>query len=227
MSWTSSISSTLFGWFSSFIFWFILAIIFLVVSYGFLALRKKFKLKFPVLEKVELGGGKMCYTSLKGGWFKSKSILGGLYDYSGEEVFKTNDNRQVQDLSSEDYHDVFGKRGVVCFRKGDDPKVLLPISRETLDKESRRSVNSIAPADFRDTANRLNADALAETSNWVDKYAPMLILGTMGVIFFISIIMIVQMVKQGQTEAKDLILQAGKYAESCKSYINQLPSTAP
>lgn len=227
MSWTNTITSTVFGWMSSLLFWFILAIIFLAVSFGFLALRKKFKLKFPVLEKVELGGGKISYTLLKGGWFKSKSILGGLYDYSGEEVFKTSDNRQVQDLSSEDYHDIFGKRGVVCYRKGDDPKVLLPISYERMDKQSRESINSIAPADFRDVANKLNADAVAETSGWAEKYVPYIMMGTLGIIFFISIILIVQMVKQGQSEAKDLILEAGKYAQSCKDYINQLPSTAP
>jgi len=199
-----------FSWLRSFLFWGVTLFFFIVVVFGSLVIKKRRKLKFPVLEQTDLGNGKVGLIKLKGGWFKNKNLLFGLWDYGDIDIFKVKDGRVVEEASSEDYHDIFGKRGLIVHRKGDDPVVLIPITKLNLDPESKNAIMSIAPADFRDTSNKIMKNAENETKSKLEKFLPYLVFGSIGIVFLICIILIVQMVKNSQLEASKLILEAGK-----------------
>lgn len=240
--------------FTTFWIWGLIIFLFLVATIGFLLLRKRKKLMYPAIELTDLGAGKIGFKRSKAGWFKSKTILFGLLDWSGEEIMKLKDGRKVQDVSSEDFHDIDGRRGLLIIRKPEDPKILLPINKagvtsyykkeEILDRHGRgtgkyrivaqdlkpvkgmkvlneKLLLEIAPADYRDASAKIVFDAEKETMAKWEKIAPYVVFGAMGMIFLVTIILIVQMVKQGQTNAKDLILEAGRMN---KDQINQLCS---
>lgn len=77
-----------------------------------------------------------------------------------------------------------------------------------LDEEADEMLGSIAPGDFRDASNKIMENNNKETMSKFEKLLPAIILGTMAIILLISIIIITQMVKQGQTEASNLIREA-------------------
>jgi len=162
----------------------------------------------------------MGIKEFKAGWFKTKSLF-NLYDYGGEEILKLNDGRKVQNASSEDFHEIKGKRGLIIIRKPDDPLVLLPISKMEL--KNRSLMMEIASADFRDTSVQIITGSERETLSKFEKYIPFVMIGFMGIIFLISIILIVQMVKSGQTQSNDLLLTV---ADKIGEYARQT-STAP
>lgn len=217
------IGGLFFGWMRSFIFWGILAFVLIFIVFGYLIIRKRRKLIYPTIELTDLGKGKIGFRETKSGWFKTRKIW--LYDYGGEEYLMTKDGRKIQGGSSEDFHDIRGKRGLIVYRKSDDPKILVPISKMWV--ENRKLVNSIAPADYRDASVQIIKQAQAETQSTLEKILPYIAIGLLALIFFISIILIVQMVKNSQAEASKLILQAGQQAEMCKQYLSELPSNAP
>lgn len=210
-----------FGWLRSWLFWIVLLLAFLLVVIGSLLIRKRRKLQYPVVELTDLGKGKIGMRRNKAGWFRSKTLFFGLYDYAGEEYLKTKDKRTIQQASSEDFHDIGGKRGLVVYRKSDDPAILAPVSKMEL--KNRSLMNEVAPADYRDASVKIMQQAQRETMSGMEKFAQYAIPIFMGIIFILAIIFIVQMVKSSQAEAKELILEAGKYAQSCKEYLQALP----
>lgn len=242
-----------FKWLSSFLFWGILLFLFVVTVLGSLYIRKRRKLIYPAIELTDLGAGKIGFKSHKAGWFKTKTIFFGLYDFGGEDVLMLKDGRVVQAGSSEDFHDINGKRGLLVIRKSDDPSILLPINKAgTSDKYVKKNVTikgniiskflglrelkkenedlasvkkmgvvnpelltEIAPADYRDASVKIINSSEKETRAKWEKLAPYVLFGTMAITFMITIILIVQMVKHGQTEAKDLILEVAR--QGCQS----------
>ena len=260
------LSSSALGLFTTFWIWGLIIFLFLVGTIGFLLLRKRRKLIYPAVEVTDLGSGKIGMKISKAGWFKSRAFW--IFDYGGEFVMKMKDGREVQKVSSEDFHDIDGVRGLLVCRKADDPRVLLPINKAgtssqyttepILDSHRqptgkvrlvKRSLNTlrgmkvineyllmeIAPQDYRDTASRIAFDAKNETMSKMEKIIPYLVFAGMGMIFIIAIILIVQMVKQGQANAKDLILEAGRMnsdqiSRICSGVVTkatEIASTAP
>jgi hypothetical protein len=173
-------------------------------------IRRKRKFRYTVLELTDLGSGKMGIQTTVGGWFKSKKILFGYWDLAGEEKLEVKDKRIIQDASSEDFHEINGRRGIVVYRSPTDPMILLPISK--MHVENEELLLEIAPSDYRDASVNIIERTQNETLSKWEKMAPYVTFGFMGIIFFISIILIVQMVKHGQAEASKLILDAGKLA---------------
>ena len=252
------ISSFIFKWLTSFMFWGVVLFAILMVMFGSLIIRKRKKLIYPAIELTDLGAGKIGFKTHKAGWFKTRTILFGLFDYGGEDVLRLQDKRQIQNASSEDFHDINGKRGLLIIRKSDDPRILVPVNRAgtsdkykvleggilaRMSKEEKKKADfipvkgmkvtnlnlltEIAPADYRDASVKLITSTEKETRGKWEKLAPLLVFGTMGIVFMITIILIVQMVKQGQTEAKDLILQAGRDAVKCGANVIQSTGSAP
>ena len=142
-----------FGWLRSFIFWGVLLLILLVGTWGSLMIRKRRRLKFPMLEMTNLGGGKQGVILSKCGWFKSRRVLFGLLDWGGDDVMLSKDNRQIQEASSEDFHEINGKRGMIVARKPDDPRILVPLNK--LEISNSKLLAEIAPADFRDASSKI------------------------------------------------------------------------
>jgi len=213
---SSMITGVLFQWLTSIFFWFILAVVIVFATFGSLYFRKKGKLKYKCDIDTDLGEGKIGRERTKAGWFKTKTILFGLYDFGGEEVLKTADGRIIQNASAEDFHEIDGKRAICCVRKGDDPEVIVPINKMRV--TNGELLEDIAPAIFRDASVRIIKDSAEETRGKYDKLINALVYGTLGIIFLVCIILIVQMVKQGQAEAGKFYLEAmreaGKHAGS-------------
>jgi len=106
----------------------IIVIFFLVFAgLGSLWVRKQKKLCYSCIVVRNTGNGKIDLKTMKAGWFKTNSMLGGLWDYGMEEELRTGGWRcpvdKIQGGSTVDFHEINGKRGLICRRKDDDPKV--------------------------------------------------------------------------------------------------------
>ena len=214
------------SWLSSIIFWLLFALVFFGIGILFLWRRKRKRFNIPVIEITLLGNGKAGFKNLKAGWFKSQSILFGLIEMGGERRLLVKDGREIYNPSSEDFQTINDNNGMVVQRKGDDPKILVPINRILLDRESQEMLNAIAPADFRDVASRIIRETEKETMSKFNRFMEqaMPILQIVG--FVLSLIFVIQYVKHSQTEAWLNTQQAIKLAYENKGAV--IPSvTAP
>jgi len=194
--------------------WLIIILFVVGGSFGILWFRRRRKYVYSVAEIVDLGRGKGAINcDLKAGYFGKKSYLKGLW-WSGEEVLKTTLGDIITDFSTEDFQEVNGERGVVCFRDPLRRNVLVPISQFKVD--GKEFVANIAPSDYTDTAIDIVKDAVAETSDWRDKLVQFAGWALLVVFSLVAIIVITQMVKQGQDKSAELLLQAGtEGAKAC------------
>jgi hypothetical protein len=202
--------------------WLIIIIGILVVTFGFLKLRRMRAMKFPAVEFVDLGNGKMGMNLLKCGWIGIKLQLKGWW-WSGREVMRTDAMEIVQLFSEEDFQEVNGKRGVVFYR---DPvsRTLLPISQ--LKVKNKELALAIPDGDYVDNAISIVRDAEKETSDRMAQLIQWAIMGGIIIFALVSIIIIVQMVTKSQDKASELILSAGKTClESAKAVCSEIAST--
>lgn len=228
-----SMGGMMFGWLTTIFFWLGVGVIFIGITVGFLILKRNKRLRFNVIEITDLGGGKIGCESLKGGWFRSQTMFFGLIEVGGEEIFKVKDRgimggsmrRRVLCASSEDYHDINGRRGLIVQRKGDDTSILLPISKFKLEEESKKMLMSIAPADFRDGSVALIEDATRETKGTWERFLPVIMFAGLGVLMLICMILLVKMVQSSQAEAWKNTMEAIKMANENKALVAQ--SLAP
>lgn len=220
----SGMTSMLISWFVNPLIWLIIIGVIIFVTFGFLKIRQRKKLKYPTLEVVDLGNGKMGFYLIKSGFFGRNKFLGGLWDY-GEEVLKSDDGSTILDFSTEDFQEVNGKRGVVCYRDPIRQKILVPINNLVV--RNKELVAAIAPSSYTDTGIDIIKEAEKETRDWKDKMLQFIAFALVIVFALVSIIVIVQMVKQGQTAASDLIVKAGTVcSDNCKSVCSQIAAAA-
>jgi len=200
--------------------WLILILVFVGATFGLLWIRKKRKLIYPVAEIVDLGKGNGAINcDLKAGYFGKISFLGGLW-WAGEEIMKTNLGQIIEDFSTEDFQEVNGKRGIVCFRDPQRRNCLIPINK--FDIKNKDLVFNIAPSDYTDTAIDIIKDATRETNDWRDKLIQFGSWAIVVIFSLVAIIVIVQMVKSGQEQSAELLMNAGKQgAETCKDICSQ------
>ena len=212
------------------LFWIAVIIGILLLMFIVLKMKKKRKYKFPTIVQYDLGGGKIGIEKKKAGWFRSKKAFFGLFDYGGERRLELNDKRIIQQGSTQDFHEINHKRGLICYAKPDDPKVLLPIEKSVfinkvqlvtdttgkvinkvlLDMESIAILIKIAHADFRDTSSKIIQSAEQETlskfNQFIQQFMPFIMMG----VFLVSIIFIIQYSKYSQAEAYKLTQEAIK-----------------
>lgn len=212
---------------SSWITWLLLGVLTIGVIFGGLLMRKKGKLRFPTVVIQDTGNGKVNIVSTKAGWFKSFKLLGGLYDYKGERRLEIADGRIVQKGGSADFHEINYRTGLILVEKEDDPKILLPVDRMKLDKESQDLIAKIAPADYRDASSKIIADSEKETSNSWEQIAQILLWGFMGVILFVSIILVIQYSKGQMMAADALYEKAQAFYQNTIGKASTVPSNAP
>jgi len=191
------------GIFSSWLTWIIIIIGMLLFMFLFLKIKKRRKFVYPALIQYDLGNGKIGIEKKKAGWFRTKKIFFGLIDYTGERRLETNDKRVIQQGSTQDFHEINHKRGLIVYAKSDDPKVLLPIKRMKV--ENSELVESIAPADFRDTSAKILAEAQKETNNSWEKIAQYAALGILAIVVLVCIILVIQFSNRHMTEANEML----------------------
>ena len=205
--------------------WLILIIVCAGGVWAILWFRRKRRFLYPVAEIVDLGRGHGAINcDLKAGYFGKKSYFGGLW-WSGEEVVKTNLGDTIEDFSTEDFQEVNGERGIVCYRDPLRRNVLVPINKFEI--KNKELVANIAPSDYTDTAIDIVKDAVNETTDWKDKLIQFAGWALLVVFSLVAIIVIVQMVKNGQDKSAELLLQAGtEGAKACKDICSQAVSQA-
>ena len=211
------LGATAFGWLSSIFTW--VLIMAFIAGMGILALKIKQirKFRYPCIEITGLGQGKVSVYITKAGWFKKKRSFFGLIESGGEQALICKDGkRKIFNASSVDYHEINGKRGLICKRKDDDPEVLVPLNR--VEVENLNLLTRIAPADYRDAAVDILEEKRKETMDWLERNAPMMV--AMGVFLFgiISLIIIFNFAK-GESAAWR------EYAIAAKSGAQVIAST--
>ena len=200
------IGKTALGVVTSWLFWIGAIIALLVFMIVFLNIRKKRKFVYPLLVQYDLGSGKIGIEKKKAGWFRTKKAFFGLFDYAGERRLETNDKRVIQQGSTQDFHEINHKRGLICYAKPDDPKVLLPIKRIRI--ENNELVEAIAPADFRDTSAKILREAEKETTSSWERIAQYAALGILAIVVLVCIILVIQFANRNLSEANALLNEA-------------------
>jgi len=222
----------LFDWILSPFIWFALIFVFIAATIGFLWIRKRRKLIYDVLEIVDYDSGKAGFNLIRGGWFGKKKFLKGLYDY-GEERVETQDGDVVLDFSTTDFQEINGKRGIVVTRDPVNPDILAPINKvktvpiKKVNIVGKELFAEIAPADFRAAALDIIEKVDRETADWTKQVVQWVLIGATIIFALVAIIVIVQMVKHGQTEAANLITSAGETClKNAKEVCQQIATTA-
>lgn len=199
-------------WFSSGLFWLIMAILLTVGVLVILVIHKRRRLRWNVLELLSYGNGKIGINKLRAGIFKKKTTIFGLWDYGTENVIKCADGRIILEATSEDLMDILGKKGFLVRRKDDDPKILVPISK--VDWKNEKALFEIAPADFRDASVNIVDTAVKETQSWADKYLPYIMLGGMVIFFIVGFILASQFFNRTVDKAGEILISVSGNAGS-------------
>ena len=191
----------------------ILVIFFMILAgLGGLWVRKQKKLEYQCLVLRNTGNGKMDIKKFKAGWFKTNSMLFGLWDYGMEEELRTGGFRKpvdkIQGGSTIDFHEIDGKRGLVCRRKDDDPKILVPLSK--LEVQNDHLLASIASADLRDAAVNIIKKAEHETRNRTAEIVQWVLMGGVIILALVVIIMSYQFVSKAQADSWARLIEAGQ-----------------
>jgi len=192
--------------------WIIIIFLLTLFIIGALWLRKQKKLQYSCIVLRNTGNGKVDLKIMKAGWFKTKSMLGGLWDYGLEEELRTGGFRQpndkIQGGSTIDFHEINGKRGLICRRKDDDPKILVPLTR--LEVENDKLLATIASVDLRDAAVNIIKKAEHETRNRTAEIVQWVLMGGVILLVLVVTIMSYQFVSKAQAESWERLIQAGE-----------------
>ena len=225
----SFFTDVLLKWVINPLFWLLIIMGFVLGTALVLWVRKKRRLKYPTVEIVDLGGGKVGYNFIKSGWFGENIYLNMLW-WSGNEVLRTETGQRVQEFSTEDYQEVNGVRGVICYRSPTDQDVLVPINRVHF--KNKEMVAEIAPAAYRDVATLMFNDTCRETTDFKEKLIQFAAWALVVVFSLVAIIVIVQYVKHGQDKAAEMMMQAGEKGiayckDLCGTIANSFRGSAP
>jgi len=203
----------------------ILVVFFMVFAgIGGLWVRKQRKLAYTCVVLRNTGNGKVDMKIMKAGWFKTNSMLFGLWDYGMEEELRTGGWRKpvdkIQGGSTIDFHEINGKRGLICRRKDDDPKVLVALDR--MEVENDHLLASIATVDLRDAAVNIIRKAEKETRNRTAEIVQWVLMGGVILLALVVIIMSYQFVGRAQSDAWARLIEAGQIVTGAAP-----PITAP
>lgn len=222
------IGSTVTGALMSWGFWLIILVAIAGVTFGSLHMRKKGKYTFPALIFTENGNGKVGVRLTRAGWFKSRKILGGLIDYTGERRLEVKDGRIVQKGTSADFHEIGFKTALILMEKSDDPKILIPVDRCLLSEDSKKILLNIAPSDYRDACSKIISDAEKESLSKWETLAQVLVFGFVGVVLFISIILTIQYARNTMADSQGIYREALLFYEQTAQRLSSVPaSSAP
>lgn len=221
------IGGYLIQWSTSIGFWIIAVFLCGFAGLFALVLRRRRKLNKPVIEMYDLGNGHFDFMLTRGGWFKKRLTLMGLWDYGSEQVFRLKDKTPVYDVSHNDYRKIQGKNGIVVIRDPLDPKFAIPISQFFLHPKSRMLMAQIAPGDLRDAAVMAIEEASSEMKTKWEQYAPLIAIGFIGIVLVFSILLIAQYGKHNIDAAKEILKYATDKVSLISNSASTTPSTAP
>lgn len=205
--------------------WIVIIFVMVLFGVGGLWVRKQRKLEYDCFVIRKTGNGKVDMKIMKAGWFKSRKILGGLLDWSGEQQLETGGFRQPRDKiqagSTIDFHQINGKKGLICRRKDDDPKILVPLTRIEITNDE--ILGKIASADLRDASVQIVKQAEKETRNRTQEIVQWIIMGGVIMLALIVIIMSYQFVTRAQAESWGYVLQAQQIVSGGNPSVGNAP----
>jgi len=218
---TQGYTALIFSWLSSSLFWIFIIGGMVVLALLILVFKKHRALKHVVIEYMSLGRQKVNINTksshplfrgkLKAGWFGNRTRFGGLWDYGPFQIMKTNDNREIRNVSSEDFHEINGRSAIIVQRSPENPKILVPINKVELTNSS--ILNSIAPMDLTGAGAEILAANERELKDRLSEVLQVLAILGVGVIVLFAIIMTYNYAQTQTTEAnrhsEDAIKQAG------------------
>lgn len=218
----SGLGGGVMGWVTTTAFW-IFAFVFIGIAMIFiLYIRKRRKFNKLVLEMYDLGDGRFDYVTSKGGWFKNRFTFFGLIDYGSEQRFRLKDMTPVDNVSHNDYRMFNGKPCITIVRNPHDSKIVFPISRFYLSQNSKIMMSEVAPADYRDAAEKsIEQTDLEMRSKW-QQYAPLIAAGFIMIISLIITLLNTQYGKYMVDKSTEALIQIKQM--TCGSVAS---STAP
>ena len=194
------------------VIWIVVIFFLIFVMVGGLWIRKQRKLEYSCIVLRNTGNGKVDLKTMKAGWFKTNSMFFGLWDYGMEEELRTGGFRKpidkIQGGSTIDFHEINGKRGLICRRKDDDPKILVPLTR--LEVENDDLLASVASVDLRDAAVNIIKRAEHETRSRTAEIVQWVLMGGVILLVLVVVIMSYQFVGKAQAESWARLIEAGK-----------------
>jgi len=194
------------------IIWIVVIFFIIFVAIGALWIRKQKKLEYTCIVLRNTGNGKVDLKTMKAGWFKTNSFLMGLWDYGLEEELRTGGFNKpidkIQGGSTIDFHEINGKRGLICRRKDDDPKILVPLTQ--LEVKNDHLLASIASVDLRDAAVNIIKKAEHETRSRTAEIVQWVLMGGVIILVLIVVIMSYQFVGKAQAESWSRLIEAGQ-----------------
>ena len=179
-----------------------------MTALGWLIVRKRRKLRYPVLLFTKIGNKKLGVEDSRAGEFKNKEAFFRLWDYGNEWCIKLKDGRKILGASLSDLHDIDGKKGFLVYRKADDPKIVVPLSAGEIENE--KAILSIAPADYRDASSDIIAGAIKETESGWEKYGQLAVTGGIIILGFLVILMIIQYANHQVDKAGEILKQTAR-----------------
>ena len=207
--------SPIFGWFSTILMMFLYGGIGVAGIFAVLYGLRLSKYVFPVIVMVDLGNGKMgIHSKVKAGWFRSETKFFGLIESAGNRAMMTNDKppRKVENVSTKDFQEINGKRGLVAQQKADDPTILVPIHRMNVTNEEL--LNEIAPADYRDASVKIMNRAESELKGGLNKMLSLAAPFVYALMLFICIMIIVSF---GNHQIETILKIVQTASSSCTS----------
>jgi len=220
----SGVTGSMMGYVTTTAFWILVIVVVIVFMFLFLYIRKRRRMNKFVLELYDLGDGRFDFLTTKGGWFKSRFTLFGLWDYGSENRFRLKDMTPVDNVSHNDYRRFNGKQALVVIRNPHDPKIVFPISRFYLSSNSKSIMSEVAPADYRDSAIKAIEQADAEMMSKWQQYAPLIVGGFVIIISLIITLLNTQYGKYMVDKSTETLMMIKQM--SC-SGITATGSTAP
>jgi len=196
-----------------------------LATIGGIWFRKQKKLIYPCIVLRNTGNGKIDLKMMKAGWYKTKSFFFGLFDYGREEELRTGGFRcpvdKIQGGSTIDFHEINGKRGLICRRKDDDPKILVPLTK--MEVEGDKLLAEVANVDLRDAAVRIIDQAQNETRNRTAEIVQWILMGGVIILCLVVIIMSYQFVSKAQAQSWEKLMQAGQIVTGAQPPVTGAP----
>jgi len=249
----SSLTGMIPSWLFNPMVYIIILVIIPLIIYGFLYLRRRKKLVYPVAEIVDLGGeGKMGINFLgakSAGWFGKNLKFRGLWDYGTPEVMRLKTGEIVEKFDERSFQEINGRRGLIIFR---DPtnRVLIPIgdvekeftfeeggklhSMDNLIVSNRHILATLAPNDYSSTSVDIVRSAAKETADKNQQLLQTVLVIGIIVLGLLAILFITHFAGQAIDKATVLSTEGMKACVEnsktvCQEIVNQYarPSTAP
>lgn len=193
------------------LFWVGIVAVVLVGFILFLYFRRKRRFSIKGLTLVYLKDGEIEYQNTKFAKLGEKLMFRGFLWFGKEQIYDE-DNTKLRGFATDDYHFIDGDLGIIALKHPDDPNILVTIHKGQFDILNKKVLYELAPIQLREVGAEEIENIISETKKPNAELIQAIIWGLIIVFSLITIIVVIQFIKQSQDKSAELILQAGKQA---------------